>query len=58
MLRGPRLQRAIGVIYRPDTERWSRYFHARLNEQFDVLIHFDETCDSIRCRADGEVGTG
>jgi erythromycin esterase-like protein len=43
ILRGPRLQRAIGVIYRPETERQSHYFHARLTEQFDALIHFDET---------------
>lgn len=28
MLHGPRLERAIGVIYRPDTERWSHYFKA------------------------------
>jgi erythromycin esterase-like protein len=42
-LRGPRLQRAIGVIYLPETERQSHYFHARLPEQFDVMIHLDET---------------
>jgi erythromycin esterase-like protein len=39
----PRLQRAIGVIYRPDTERMSHYFHAQLPRQFDAMIHFDET---------------
>jgi erythromycin esterase-like protein len=39
----PMLERAIGVIYRPDTERWSHYFNATLGEQFDALIHFDET---------------
>lgn len=39
----PRLLRAIGVIYRPETERISHYFHARLPAQFDTLIHFDET---------------
>jgi len=39
----PLLERAIGVIYRPETERWSHYFHARLSEQFDAVIHFDET---------------
>jgi erythromycin esterase-like protein len=38
-----RLQRAIGVIYRPETERWSHYFHARLPEQFDAMIHLDRT---------------
>ena len=42
-LRGPRLERAIGVIYRPDTERQSHYFQARLPEQFDAVLHFDET---------------
>ena len=43
LLRGPRLERAIGVIYSPSTERVSHYFQARLPEQFDALIHFDET---------------
>ena len=43
ILRGPRLERAIGVIYRPETERVSHYFHARLTDQFDAVIHFDET---------------
>ena len=43
MLKKARLQRAIGVIYAPATERWSHYFHARLPEQFDVMIHLDET---------------
>ena len=42
-LEGPKLQRAIGVIYRPETERWSHYFQARLPSQFDVLIHIDRT---------------
>lgn len=42
-LRQPRLERAIGVIYRPDTERRSHYFHARLSDQFDAVIHLDET---------------
>ena len=42
-LRNPRLERAIGVIYRPDSERISHYFHARLSDQFDVLLHIDET---------------
>jgi erythromycin esterase-like protein len=39
----PRLERAIGVIYRPETERQSHYFRARLTEQFDAVLHFDET---------------
>jgi erythromycin esterase-like protein len=38
-----RLERAIGVIYRPDTERMSHYFKARLADQFDVVIHVDHT---------------
>jgi erythromycin esterase-like protein len=42
-LRAPRLERAIGVIYRPETERHSHYFRARLPDQFDVVLHFDET---------------
>ena len=42
-LGGARLERAIGVIYRPDTERASHYFSARLAEQFDAVLHFDET---------------
>jgi erythromycin esterase-like protein len=39
----PRLQRAIGVIYRPETERQSHYFETRLPDQFDALIHIDAT---------------
>jgi erythromycin esterase-like protein len=38
-----RLERAIGVIYRPETERWSHYFEACLPEQFDAVIHIDQT---------------
>ncbi len=43
VLREPRLERAIGVIYRPETERLSHYFQARLSKQFDAVIHIDET---------------
>jgi erythromycin esterase-like protein/adenine/guanine phosphoribosyltransferase-like PRPP-binding protein len=39
----PRLERAIGVLYLPESERRSHYFHARLPEQFDYVLHFDET---------------
>jgi erythromycin esterase-like protein len=39
----PRIERAIGVIYRPETERMSHYFDAHLPGQFDLLVHFDET---------------
>src|SRR5439155_13903209 len=42
-LREARLQRAIGVIYRPQTERLSHYFDARIADQFDAVIHLDET---------------
>jgi erythromycin esterase-like protein len=43
LLRQRRPQRAIGVIYRPETERWSHYFETCLPEQFDAMIHLDET---------------
>jgi erythromycin esterase-like protein len=42
-LGSPRLERAIGVIYRPDTERASHYFPATLPDQFDLVVHVDET---------------
>ena len=42
-LRSARLERAIGVIYRPRTERQSHYFRARIADQFDEVIHIDET---------------
>jgi erythromycin esterase-like protein len=42
-LTAPRLERAIGVIYRPETERQSHYFGARLADQFDAVIHCDDT---------------
>ena len=42
-LREPMLERAIGVIYKPETERQSHYFRVRLSDQFDAVIHFDET---------------
>jgi erythromycin esterase-like protein len=42
-LRQPRLERAIGVIYRPETERLTHYFHARLPHQFDAVFHYDVT---------------
>jgi len=38
-----RLERAIGVIYRPQTERLSHYFRAHLAPQFDAVLHFDRT---------------
>jgi erythromycin esterase-like protein len=42
-LETPRLERAIGVIYRPETERASHYFTARLPHQFDAIVHIDTT---------------
>lgn len=39
----PRLERFIGVIYRPDTERWSHYVECQLPGQFDAWVWFDET---------------
>jgi erythromycin esterase-like protein len=38
-----RLLRAIGVVYRPETERRSHYYRAQLAEQFDLVIHVDTT---------------
>jgi erythromycin esterase-like protein len=38
-----RIERAIGVIYRPATERLSHYFQADLSRQFDEWIHLDHT---------------
>jgi hypothetical protein len=42
-LLAPHLERAIGVIYRPDSEMVSHYFHAALSAQFDEYVWFDET---------------
>jgi protein-L-isoaspartate(D-aspartate) O-methyltransferase len=42
-LADPRLERFIGVIYRPETERWSHYSEAVLSRQFDAYVWFDET---------------
>ncbi len=39
----PRLTRAIGVVYKPETERRSHYFESRLTDQFDAILHIDET---------------
>jgi erythromycin esterase-like protein len=38
-----RLERAIGVIYRPETERQSHYFQAEMARQFDAVVHLDRT---------------
>ncbi|MEY9652241.1 protein-L-isoaspartate(D-aspartate) O-methyltransferase [Bradyrhizobium elkanii] len=39
-----RLERAVGVIYRPDTELGSHYFRAVLPQQFDEYVWFDDSC--------------
>jgi erythromycin esterase-like protein len=41
--RSERLHRAIGVVYRPETERRSHYYHSRLADQYDIVVHIDET---------------
>jgi erythromycin esterase-like protein len=43
VLQEPLLERAIGVIYRPESERTSHYFRAWLTRQFDAVLHFDRT---------------
>lgn len=43
ILAHPRLERAIGVVYRPETELYSHYFEAVLSEQFDAYVWFEET---------------
>lgn len=42
-LAAPKLERAIGVLYLPESERRSHYFHARVADQFDFVLHFDQT---------------
>lgn len=42
-LADPRLERFIGVVYRPDTERQSHYMYASLPKQFDAFLWFDRT---------------
>jgi erythromycin esterase-like protein len=57
-LRAERLERAIGVIYRPETEMVSHYFHARLPDQFDAVLHFDHTraVEPLERTAEWEMG--
>jgi erythromycin esterase-like protein len=43
MFSNPKLQRAIGVIYRPETERFSHYYLAKPALQFDAMLHIDRT---------------
>jgi len=53
----PRLERFIGVIYRPETERWSHYSEAVLPRQFDAWAWFDETT-ALRPLQSAEPHTG
>ena len=39
----PRLERYIGVVYRPDTERWSHYNYSSMSDQYDAFVWFDRT---------------
>jgi erythromycin esterase-like protein len=57
-LSAERLERAIGVIYLPETERQSHYFEARLAQQFDTIIHIDETraVEPLERTSDWETG--
>jgi erythromycin esterase-like protein/predicted phosphoribosyltransferase len=57
-LAGRRLERAIGVVYRPETERFSHYFHARIGDQFDAVIHVDRTraVEPLEARSEWEKG--
>lgn len=43
LLKGPMLERAIGVVYAPQSERMSHYFDASLADQFDAAIYFDRS---------------
>jgi erythromycin esterase-like protein len=42
-LDAPRIERAIGVVYQPESERHSHYFEASLARQFDAVLHYDLT---------------
>ena len=57
-LRQPMLERAIGVIYLPETERVSHYFQARLSYQFDAILHFDVTRAVEPLERTGQWGAG
>ncbi|HEX9948071.1 MAG TPA: protein-L-isoaspartate(D-aspartate) O-methyltransferase [Allosphingosinicella sp.] len=54
----PRLERFIGVIYRPETERWSHYSEAVLPNQFDAWVWFDETQAVTPLNGAGQPGAG
>ena len=52
----PRLERAIGVVYRPETELLSHYFEAILSDQFDAYVWFAETSAVTPLRGDRPKG--
>ncbi|WP_232337463.1 erythromycin esterase family protein [Deinococcus arboris] len=54
-LQGERLQRFIGVLYRPATERQSHYLHTRLAEQYDAVLHLDRTGALVPLDSPGEL---
>ncbi|MGW5383143.1 erythromycin esterase family protein [Nocardia sp. NPDC003963] len=54
----PRIQRAIGVVYSPGTERQSHYYHARAAQQYDALIHIDRTTALQPLQSEGDPGSG
>lgn len=47
VLAEPRLERYIGVVYRPETERWSHYTYASLSDQYDTFVWLDKTTAAI-----------
>jgi erythromycin esterase-like protein/predicted phosphoribosyltransferase len=57
-LRSALLERGVGVVYRPQSERPSHYFRARLADQFDAIIHIDRTraVEPLERGADWDVG--
>lgn len=62
VLKEQRLERAIGVLYLPETERASHYFYARMADQFDAVLHFDltqalESLDTVSAWEIGEEET-
>lgn len=54
----PAAKRAIGVIYRPETERQSHYFRANLCQQFDAVAHFDATTAVVPLEFAAAQGSG
>jgi erythromycin esterase-like protein len=57
-LQEPMLERAIGDIYLPESELARHYFHARISDQFDAIIHFDQTraVEPLESTEEWEVG--